>query len=207
MKPSLVLVGGGGHCVACADVIASTEKFTIAGILDRKEISKDLAARYPQLGSDGQVAELLGAGHQFLVTVGQIKSSRPRQHLFDQICRAGGQMPVIVSPWARVSPDARVGRGTIVMHGAMVNAGSVIGENCIVNTGAIVEHEARIGDHCHISTGAVLNGEVSVGDGAFVGSRAVVIQGRKIGGGSVVGAGVVCVRDVPENSILRYGDL
>lgn len=206
MKPSLLLVGGGGHCVSCIDVIDATEQFVIAGILDQKEISEELAARYPRVGSDDRIAEMAGGGHQFLVTVGQIKSSGSRRYLFEEILRHGGRMPVILSPWARISPDARIGRGTIVMHGAVVNAGSVIGENCIINTGAIVEHGARIGAHCHISTGAVVNGDALVGEGSFVGSRAVVIQGLAIGRGSVVGAGVVCLKDLPENSMIRYGD-
>ena len=33
-KPKLILLGGGGHCKSCIEVIEAEGKFTIAGILD-----------------------------------------------------------------------------------------------------------------------------------------------------------------------------
>ena len=33
-KPKLILLGAGGHCKSCIDVIETEGKFTIAGILD-----------------------------------------------------------------------------------------------------------------------------------------------------------------------------
>ena len=43
MKKELVLIGGGGHCKACIDVIHTCRAFDIWGIVDRPE----------KLGSDG----------------------------------------------------------------------------------------------------------------------------------------------------------
>ena len=40
-KEKLILVGGGGHCKACIDVIEEQGKFEILGILDLKD-RKDL---------------------------------------------------------------------------------------------------------------------------------------------------------------------
>ena len=37
MKEKLVLIGGGGHCRACIDVIERENKYQIAGIVDIKE--------------------------------------------------------------------------------------------------------------------------------------------------------------------------
>ena len=34
MVSKLILIGGGGHCHACIDVIESTQKFQIIGIID-----------------------------------------------------------------------------------------------------------------------------------------------------------------------------
>jgi hypothetical protein len=34
MKPKIILVGGGGHCHSCIDVIEQEGKFEIAGIVD-----------------------------------------------------------------------------------------------------------------------------------------------------------------------------
>ena len=36
-KNNLILIGGGGHCKSCIDVIEQENKFNITGILDVKE--------------------------------------------------------------------------------------------------------------------------------------------------------------------------
>ncbi len=37
MKPRIVLIGGGGHCKSCIDVIEQEDKYSIAGIVDVME--------------------------------------------------------------------------------------------------------------------------------------------------------------------------
>ena len=34
LKPDIILIGGGGHCVSVIDVIENENKFKIKGILD-----------------------------------------------------------------------------------------------------------------------------------------------------------------------------
>ena len=34
-KPEIILVGGGGHCKSCIDVIEAESRFTIKGIIDQ----------------------------------------------------------------------------------------------------------------------------------------------------------------------------
>ena len=34
MKKNIILIGGGGHCKSCIDVIEAEDKFEIAGIVD-----------------------------------------------------------------------------------------------------------------------------------------------------------------------------
>ena len=46
----------------------------------------------------------------------------------------------ITHPSAVVSPNSRIGAGTVVMQGAIIQSGVRIGEHCILNTGASVDH-------------------------------------------------------------------
>lgn len=189
--------------MACADVVELEARFEIVGIVDRYDTDNKIVDKYTFLGTDECIPEFVKDGYNFLVTVGQIKSSLIRETLFHQVVSHGGHLPVVVSPQAYVSSLAKIGKGSIVMHRAVVNAGCVIGENCIINTGAIMEHGVMIGSHCHISTGAVLNGDVRVGDSTFVGSQAMVSQGVKIGGGSVIGAGINLFENTQSHTFLK----
>lgn len=184
----LVLLGGGGHCRSCIDVIEQHGAFRIAGIVDLPERRGRTVLGYPVFAEDGDLPALLCQYRFFLVTVGQIKSCERRKQLYEVIRAGGGEPATIVSPLAYVSRHARLGQGTIVMHHALINAGAAIGDNCIINSKALIEHDTMVGNHCHISTGVLLNGGVVVESECFVGSGSVAREGVRIGQGAIVGS-------------------
>ncbi|MEW6219664.1 MAG: NeuD/PglB/VioB family sugar acetyltransferase [Thermodesulfobacteriota bacterium] len=199
----IVLLGGGGHCHACIDVVEAEGRFTIAGILDPALTPGAQVLGYPVLGDDAEIPGLRDRQLAFLITIGQIRSAQRRAALFAELSRLGGRLPVIVSPRAHLSRHATVADGTILLHGAVVNAGAAIGANAIINSLALVEHDALVGSHCHIATGAIVNGGAVVEDGCLVGSGAVIREGVHIGAGSLVGAGVTVLRNLPAGSLVR----
>ena len=203
MKENIILIGGGGHCRACIDVIESCREYRICGIVDTAEKMHQEILGYEIIATDEDIPRLVHAYPNFLVTLGQIHSPDKRMHIFNLLKKHRASLPVIVSPWAQVSRHAEVSEGTIVMHHALINSGVRIGKNCIINSKALIEHDARIGDHCHISTGAVVNGGVKIETASFVGSCTMLKEGVTIGGHSIIGAGSSIFGDVPPNSIVK----
>jgi sugar O-acyltransferase (sialic acid O-acetyltransferase NeuD family) len=203
MKPDIILVGGGGHCRSCIDVIEQQGRFTIAGIIDLPEKQHQKILGYPVIGTDDDLPHLAAEYNNFLITLGQIISPDTRMALFEKIKSLGGTFPVIISPLAYVSKHAAVEEGTIVMHKALVNAGAAIGKNCIVNTRALIEHDVTIRDHCHISTSAVINGGCMVGEATFFGSTAMVRECIEVGSRCVVGAGSKVMKNVADNKTYK----
>lgn len=173
MKDKLLLIGGGGHCKSCIDVIEQEGCFEIGGILDKKEHVGRTVLGYEIIGSDEDFELLRKQFGYALITLGQIKSAAIRNNLYRQLKTHGYVFPVVISPRAYVSKYASIGAGTIVMHDVLVNAGASIGKNCIINSKALVEHDVIVEDFCHISTAAVLNGGTVVKRGSFFGSNAV----------------------------------
>lgn len=173
MKPQIILIGGGGHCKSCIDVIEQEDKFEICGIVDVSEnLNKEILG-YKIIAIDDDLPQLINECKYFIITVGQINSPKKRIEVFQTLSKLGATLPIIVSPFAHVSSHAQIADGTIVLHHALINAGARIGRNCIINSKAIVEHDALIEDHCHISTGAIVNGGVTIGRGTFFGSGSV----------------------------------
>ena len=72
---SLLLVGGGGHCHSCIDVIEAEGKHKIVGIVGRPGGNLDPVLGYEVLGNDDDLPELLKKYPIALITVGQIKSA------------------------------------------------------------------------------------------------------------------------------------
>ncbi|MEQ1878622.1 MAG: acetyltransferase [Bdellovibrionia bacterium] len=203
MKEQIILVGGGGHCHSCIDVIEAGGRFEIAGILDQiKEIGSNVLG-YKVIGRDEKIAEYDPKRYLFLVTVGQIKGAMVRKALFDRIAEAKARMPVIVSPYAVVSKHAQIADGTVVMHGATVNSQATIGTNTIINSHSLIEHDTRVGSHCHIATGAIINGGSQVGDETFVGSGAIVKQGVTIGKRCLISFGSRVGKDIGDDEVFK----
>jgi len=203
VKSEIVLIGGGGHCKSCIDVIEQTGKFTIAGIVDAAEKIHQKICGYEIIATDEDLHDLVKEYQCFHISLGQIKSPQTRITLFQRLQGLGGNLPVIVSPYAYLSNHAQVGDGTIVMHHALINAQSKVGCNCIINTKALIEHDAVVEDHCHISTCAVVNGGATVGSGSFMGSNATCRENVSIGNNCVVGANVFVDKNLTANSIVK----
>ncbi len=200
-KQPIILAGGGGHCISCIDVIEQTGLYEIIGILDQPEKKGLNVLGYTVIGTDDDIPIWIAKCPNFLITVGQIKSSRIRQNIFEKIKNAGGQLPVIISPTAHVSSHVTIEEGTIIMHQALVNAGAGIGKACIVNSKALIEHEATVGDFCHISTAACINGQVSIGASCFIGSNTVVGNNITIIDKTIVAAGSQVLKSLTKPGI------
>lgn len=195
MKP-ILLIGGGGHCISCIDVIEQGGEYEVAGIVDLPEKKGEFVLGYPIIGCDDDLEHLLNDTPHCLITLGQIKSAALRKRLYFRVRQAQGALCTIISPSAYVSPHAQIGPGSIIMHYALVNAGVKVGENCIINTRAVLEHETRVGNHCHVSTNTTLNGQVLIQDETFVGSGTTINNGVRVCSGAVIGAGSLVLRDI-----------
>ncbi|RNI35222.1 acetyltransferase [Hanamia caeni] len=202
-KTKLILIGGGGHCKSCIDVIEQEGKFQIEGILDKEENFGNSVLGYKVIGTDQQIHELSRRKYSFLITIGQIKSALIRKSLFEKLAYLNVPMATVISPLAYVSKYSLVDKGTIVMHHANINAGVKLGMNNIINTGALIEHDCSIGNHCHISTKAVVNGGCTIGNEVFIGSGTVIYNGVQIQDLTVVSAGSVVSKDIDVAGIYK----
>ena len=196
-KKKLILVGAGGHCNSCIDVIEKENKYRIVGLIDKK---KKFKSKYKVIGTDKDLKRVKKNCNNILVSIGQIKNLFVREKIFKLGKENNFNFPIIISPYAYVSTGATIGEGTIVMHGAIVNKNCKIGKNCIVNTGSILEHDTIIGDNCHISTGAIVNGGVTIGQNSFIGSGSVIKQNLSIGNQCFINAKKFLQKNLKNNS-------
>ncbi len=188
-KKELILIGAGGHARSCIDVIEQEGNFKITGLVGLENELGSQVNGYEVIATDESLSTLIGKAQFALIALGQISSPDARIKLFERALRAGFELARVASPSAYLSPSAQIGKGTIVMHGAIINAGVKVGSNCIINSKALLEHDTQVLDNCHISTGVILNGGVLVEEGCFIGSGTIVKEGVSIGVRSVVGMG------------------
>lgn len=189
----MYLYGGSGHAKVIRDIIEACG-YTLEGVIDINPDLKDFMG-FPILHDLDERVK------QMIISIG---SNKIRCKIAKE-CTSKVEFPFAVHPSVIRSPFLKIGEGTVVMQGAILQSCVSIGRHCIINTGASLDHECIIGDYAHISPHATLCGNVHVGEGTWVGAGSVAIPGIRIGKWSVIGAGSVIVRDIPDG-VVAYGN-
>lgn len=196
----ILIIGAGGHAMACIDVIEMEGIYKIKALVGLpEEVGTELLG-YEVKYTDNDFLKLRSEYEAVCVALGQISNPLPRKEMFQRVKKLSFVVPRILSPTSYVSKHALIGEGSMVFHGAVINAGAKIGSNSIINSRSLLEHGVTVGDHTHISTGVLLNGSTSIGDATFIGSGTVVGQAVNIGDKVVVGMGSKVFKDLPSDS-------
>jgi sugar O-acyltransferase (sialic acid O-acetyltransferase NeuD family) len=195
----VVMLGGGGHCRECLDIVELEGKFRVLGIVDsRARIGEELAG-YPILGDNSRLDVFLANGLKYLVLAyGLAGEQAARGRHFRQLSAKGFDFPTLVHPGAAVNRRAKLGRGVQVMAGAMVGSGAVVGDAGIVNSNAVVSHDCHLADNVHVAPGALLAGRVEIGPDTVIGMGATVYLRVRVGSGVIVKNGANLFADVPD---------
>ena len=186
----MYLYGASGHARVIMDILRSCG-VRVEGLMDDNPEVMELEGI--------PVAHAFAGQSPLIISIG---SNRVRQRIAERVEAVFG---TAVHPSAVVSDSCVIGAGTVVMHGAVLQAGVKVGSHCIVNTGATIDHECVLGDFVHVSPHGTLCGNVWAGTGSWIGAGATVIPGVRIGEWSVIGAGSVVTRDIPDN-VVAYGN-
>jgi len=189
-----VVVGAGGHARVVLSILRADPQLAVLGVVAP---SRGSIRGLPLLGDDDDLASLPGQGIEAaFVAVGD---NARRMDLFGRCLSLGFEMVNAVHPAAVIDLSVHLGRGVVVMPGAVINCDTVIEDAAVINTSASVDHDCVIGPGSHVGPGAHLSGYVVVGAGVLVGIGATVGLGTPIAIGdfAVIGAGALAIRDVP----------
>lgn len=189
------LYGAGGHCYAVVALIKYLGEYSPEIIFDdapKKENILDVPVKKYQDESLTSTA--------LCITVG---NNKVRKRI--TLSAVNGNFPSFIHPSVPIYPSARIGKGTVVLPNAVIDAAVIVGDFCIINNNATVSHNVHLKDYVHIAIQAGVAGGVTIGEGSFIGAGAIIFPEIKIGEWAVVGAGSVVTKDVPDGAVV-YGN-
>lgn len=203
-QKKLVIWGASGHALVVADIVRLGGEYEIVGFLDdvNPERRNTEFCGAPILGGAEQLSALRRVGVSNIIF--GFGNCQARLRLSEVVRRKGFSLITAVHPQAVVAADVKIGEGTVVVAGAVINPATRIGNNVIINTCASIDHECLVEDGAHICPGVHLGGRVTVGRGVWVGIGSTVKEQVHIGEYSVVGAGSLVLDDIPPR-VVAYG--
>ncbi|MFJ8352997.1 acetyltransferase [Bacillus paramycoides] len=193
----ILIIGRGGHSKVVKDIILSNEGYEIVGYLDDLYTGINIIDNL-YFGAIEDAQEIIKNFNDINLVIA-IGDNKVRKKFFRRLNQPIDVYATLIHKTAIISPQARVGNGTVIMPNVVVNADTIIGNHTIINTGSIIEHDNIIDDFVHISPHATLTGAITIEEGAHIGASATIIPGVKIGKWSIVGAGSVVINDFPSN--------
>ena len=203
MSLPVIVLGAGGHAKVLINALQMCS-VEILGVTDPDPalIGQEILG-VPIIGTDGELKNYSVKQVQLVNGLGSVNLSKVRCSLFDEYKRLGFIFASVIHSSAVVASDVKIGEGSQIMAGTVIQPGSCISCNTIINTMASVDHDCIIGDHVHIAPGVTLSGGVTVGELSHIGTGATVVQGVSIGCGCLVAAGAVVVKDIPDGAMVR----
>lgn len=123
-----------------------------------------------------------------------------RREIVERLTRLGvgaDRYATVVHPAVEVPRGCTVGRGSILLAGAVLTADVHVGRHVVAMPHVVLTHDDVVEDHATLCAGATLGGGVRVGEAAYLGMRCAVREHVTVGAGATVGMGAVVLRDVP----------
>lgn len=187
----MILYGASGHAKVIIDILFSQGIVPEFIVDDNEDVSSLLGLT---------VRRDTGIYNQAIISIGK---NEIRKIISEKI--KVGEYLTAIHTSAVIANSVKIGHGSVVMQGSVIQSCAEIGKHCIVNTLSSIDHECFIGDFVHISPNSTLCGNVTIGEGTWVGAGSVITPGVKIGKWSVIGAGSVVTKDIPDN-VLAVGN-
>lgn len=186
---NLIIVGASGHGKVIADIAEKLGYTDIAFLDDNPNVKQ--CGNYQVIGCCREA--FLYKHADFLVAIGNAEIRRKIQSKLNEM---GLHIVSLIHPAAIVASNVKIGVGTVVMAGAVINPCVEIGDGCIINTCASVDHDCYIDDYVHISVGAHVAGTVRISKNTWVGAGAIVSNNIEITENCMIGAGAVVVSNI-----------
>ena len=187
MKDKLLIIGCGGHGKVAIDIAKKYYKNVF--LVD--DNSKGEVLSCPIISTVSEA--LKGEKCDFFVAIG---NNLVREEIFTSFINKGFNPVSLIHPSAIISENVEVGRGTIIMAGAVINPCVKIGIGCIVNTCSSIDHDCEVDSFTHLCPNTHFAGTVKVGKYCTFGIGTNVINNVSICNNVYFGAGAVVVNDI-----------
>jgi sugar O-acyltransferase (sialic acid O-acetyltransferase NeuD family) len=194
MIEAIYMVGAGGHAKAVMAALSANHIVPVAIYDDSPHRQGTALYGVPIQGGIDDFAAL-GA----VSAVIAIGDNNTRKHIAERFPAV--DWLTVVHPYTCIHASVQIGKGSVILEGAIVQPDVVIGQHCILNVESMIGHDCVLENYVHVS-GAKLTGNVHLREGVLLGANTTVHPGVTIGQWSKSAICSAVMRDVAPYSVL-----
>lgn len=198
MDKEVILVGGFHEIIE----LCESAGVRIIGIIDGR--LKGDFMNYPVLGDDKDAIELFKKNKNIPLVITP-DSPQVRIRLFEYYSSIGFSFASIISPFARISPHAILGKGVVIQAGVNISSVVCLKDFVKLNVNSNIMHDSIIDSFSTVAPDAVVLGRVRIGKGVYIGANATVLPELQIVDHVTVGAGAVVTHSLLGNGKVYAG--
>ena len=137
-----------------------------------------------------------------LAVPGNPESFSKRAKIIDSLDVPLNRYVTIIDPSARIAPDAKIGKNTVLMANVVISCSAEIGNHCVVLPNTVISHDSCIGDYSLIGSNVSISGSCTIGHTCYIGSGTRIKDHLTIGSQCLVGLGSCVIRDVSNMTVV-----
>lgn len=204
-KHKLIIVGSSGHAKVVIDIVEKEDQYEIIGLIDDNRKIGESTLGYPIIGDTLSLQNIIKLNPEYKLFIA-IGDNWNRSKILEYITRLVPHAEFIstIHPSAQIGKDVTIGKGTVIMAGAVINSCTTIGDFSIVYTNSSMDHDNLLGDFASLAPNSATGGNVSIGKFSAIGIGASIKHGVKMGTHCVLGGGSVLLKHCGDNELL-YG--
>ncbi|MCG2461896.1 acetyltransferase [Flavobacteriaceae bacterium F89] len=202
---NIVILGASGHGSVILDSIEKFGRYKVIGFLDSFKKRGAMQNGYQVLGSELDLPYLIDKFqiHGGVVAIGD---NWTRKRVVERITKLVPSFNLIkvVHPSAVIGKDVRIGKGSVILPGVVINTNAIVGDFCIINTNSSLGHDGRMENYSSLASGVCTGGNFSLGEFSAVSLGVTVLENTSIGEHTVIGAGSLVLKDIG-SFVMAYG--
>tara|TARA_B100001989_G_scaffold9784_1_gene6354 strand:- start:1699 stop:2364 length:666 start_codon:yes stop_codon:yes gene_type:complete len=200
---NILIFGSGYHSKVVFSEIIKLKKYNFIGFIDERKRKglKILNYKNKTYKNLGKLKELINK--KKICGIIGVGDNYTREKIYNDVKKQikNFKWEKIVSSDAIISDRVKIGSGSFIVSGSIINTGTKIGRHCIINTSSSIDHDNSFADFSSTGPGVITGGNVTVQKKSFLGLGCKIKHKIIIGKNTVVGANSYVNRNCESNSI------
>ena len=199
MNTNVIIYGSGHLGIQVLHYIEHYSDVNVLGFIDDTKSSGDLIIG--ELKCLGGFDDLVTGGHyppeqvDIVFAIGY-SNMLARKMALDRLLASDYSLFGLIHPRAIVEPGTTIGRGVIILGGAILDQRVSVGDGCYVDIGVRIGEDSIVAANNYLSSGSAIGGDVAIGESNFFGMDCTVTTGVSIGSNCFINAKTLVARNL-----------